>query len=382
MTLFKKNFIISLILALIFFLNQPLQAITDSDGPRVKTKKTLQKGTKGKKLIRISQKKKKLKKISQKQIKLERISQKKKKTRSASVKKWKKSASTRRSFPHVARKTPILEEPIRPPVSIAGSSLQNLVENEIVYLKELRHLLPGDQISLQVYDLNDKKMLVDINGNVIRNAASLIKPFVMLAVYDAIARQEFQETPEIEHQIYRMIAVSDNEATNVLIRRLGKGDVLQGIIGINALMVKMGFSGTRLRELIPEGGKTYSNQTSVADSTLFFRLLYEQKLVNPQYSQKMNEILLKSIHDRIKTHRITQDGVAVADKTGYVRGLNGDCGIVYQKSLNGRNDYALSVIIENKDRPSDQGWGRKKSKAIRYLSDRIYENLKNGPLKS
>ena len=372
MTLFKKNFIISLILALIFFLNQPLQAITESDGPRVKTKKTGQKGIKKKKITRISQKEKKPK----------RISQKKKKKRATSIKKREKTASTHRSSDSVSRKSPILEEPIRPYVSTAGSSLQNLVENEILYLKELKHLLPGDQISLQVYDLNDKKMLADINGNVIRNAASLIKPFVMLAVYDSIARQELQETPEIEHQITRMIAVSDNGATNALIRRLGKGDVLQGIIGINALMVKMGFSSTRLRELIPEGGKTYSNQTSTADATLFFHLLYEQKLINPQYSQKMNDILLKNIHDRIKTHRITQDGVAVADKTGYVRGLNGDCGIVYQKSLNGRNDYALSIIIENKNRPSDGGWGRKKSNAIRYLSDRIYENLKNGHSKS
>ena len=116
-----------------------------------------------------------------------------------------------------------------------------------------------------------------------------------------------------------------------MIRRLGHGDALQGIIGINALTRKMGFSGSRLRELIPEGGKTYDNQTSTADATLFFRLLYEQKLVSPHYSQKMNDILLKNIHDRIKTHQIKQDGVAVADKTGYVRGLNGDCGIVYQK---------------------------------------------------
>ena len=70
--------------------------------------------------------------------------------------------------------------------------------------------------------------------------------------------------------------------------------------------------------------------------------------------------------------------MAVADKTGYVRGLNGDCGIVYQKSQNGCNDYALSIIIENKNRPSDGGWGKRKSAAIRYLSDRIYQNLKNG----
>ncbi|MEW6186911.1 MAG: serine hydrolase [Thermodesulfobacteriota bacterium] len=256
--------------------------------------------------------------------------------------------------------------------------MQTIVENEILHLRTVRHLLLDDQISLQVFDLNEKKMLVDVNGRVVRNAASLIKPFVMLAVYEAVARQEFPETPELENQLTRMIAVSDNESTNVLIRRLGKGDPLQGIIGINALMRKMGFEDTRLRELIPEGGRTYANETSAQDNTHFFRLLYEKKLISPSFSQKMNEILLKSIHDRIKTQRIRQDGVMVADKTGYVRGLNGDCGIVYQKGLNGGNDYILSVIIENKNRPTDWAWGRKKSAAIRYLSDRIYNKLKNG----
>ncbi len=256
-----------------------------------------------------------------------------------------------------------------------------MIESEIIHLKAIRHLLPGDEISLQAYDLNAKKMLADINGNVIRNAASLIKLYVLLAVCDAFSRQELQETPEIEHHLYRMIAISDNGATNYLIRRLGQGDALKGMRSINALVRKLSFSGTRLRELIPDGGKTYANQTSAADTTLFYRLLYDQKLISPQYSQKMNDILLKNIHYRIKTAQIKQDGVAVADKTGYVRGLNGDCGIVYQKSLNSGCDYALSIIIENKSRPSDGAWGRKKTSVIRYLSDRIYQSLKNGQAK-
>jgi beta-lactamase class A len=251
------------------------------------------------------------------------------------------------------------------------------MEHEIQYLRACRFLGPGDQVSLQVYDLINRKILADINGDIPRNAASLIKPFVMLAVYDALARKELQETPEIEHLLHRMIVVSDNPATNQLIRHLGNGDTTQGLVAINALMVKMGFSQTRVIELIPDGGKTYRNQTSAQDATLFFRLLYEQKLISPQVSQKMNDILLKNIHDRIETFKIKKDGAAVADKTGYVRGLNADCGIVYQKTQQTGQDYVLSIFIENKSRPAD-GWGKRKSAVIRYLSDRIYDQLRNG----
>jgi beta-lactamase class A len=360
MACFKRNFIISLILSLLLFLGLPVQAVQESDGPVVKTKKTIQKGTKKKKSKRSQRKKKQKKSVSSKK---------------------EKSPPPLREALYVEEKDRPLEAAPQPPAVPDGSPIQNMVENEVLHLKATRRLLPGDEISLQVYDLNTKKLLADINGNVIRNAASLIKLYVLLAVYDAIARQELQETPEIKHHLYRMIAISDNGATNYLIRRLGQGDALNGIKSINTLVRTMGFSGTRLRELIPDGGKTYANQTSAADTTLFYRLLYDQKLVSPQYSQKMNDVLLKNVHHRIKTAQINQDGVAVADKTGYVRGLNGDCGIVYQKSLNCGCDYTLSIIIENKSRPSDGGWGKKKTAVIRHLSNRIYQFLKNGQSK-
>ena len=267
---------------------------------------------------------------------------------------------------------------IRPSAATEGLPLQSLVEQEILLLKTTKRLLPADEISLQVYDLEGKRLLADLNGNTVRNSASLIKVFVMLAVFDQVARQELQVTPDLERALYRMIAISDNQATNHLILRLGKGDATQGIIAVNVLLQKTGFQGTRLKELIPEGGKTYANQTTVADTTQFFRLLYEQKLISPIYSQKMNDILLKNIHDRIRTAQIKKDGISVADKTGYVRGLNGDCGIVYQGGSQKGCDYVLSVIIENKNKPAEVSWGRKKSAVIRHLSDRIYLALKNG----
>ncbi|MBI5582600.1 MAG: serine hydrolase [Deltaproteobacteria bacterium] len=263
-------------------------------------------------------------------------------------------------------------------MAAAEGPIQTVVEQEIQVLKGKRQLMTGDEISIQVYDLSEKKMLVDIDGDSIRNAASLIKPFVMLAVYEQISRQEMAETQAINRQITRMIAISDNQATNHLIKQLGGGDVEQGLAVVNALMRKYGFNQTMVRELIPGGGKTYGNRTSAADATAFFKLLYEQRLISPQYSQKMNDILLKNVHDRIETAQIKHDGVAVADKTGYVRGLNADCGIVYRGNHGGQgHDYVLSIFIENKERPADGSWGKRKTAVIRYLSDRIYQNLKN-----
>jgi beta-lactamase class A len=356
-----------LILSLFVFVSFPLQAAQEAGSPVVKTKKNVHKKTKKKKI-----RKKKTK----------HPLQKKKQKKAPKVKKKKSRGLRHKSVSLSEGKYRPVEEAGKQPEIIESGSLQNLVENEIIHLKANRRLLPGDEISLQVYDLNAKKMLADINGNVIRNAASLIKVYVLLAVYDAISRQEIQETPEIGHLLYRMIAISDNGATNQLIRHLGHGDAFKGMMDVNALVRKIGFFSTQVRELIPEGGKTYSNRTSVADTTLFYRLLYEEKLISPQYSQKMADILMKNIHDRIKTSQIKQDGVLVADKTGYVRGLNGDCGIVYQKGQNSGCDYALSIIIENKSRPSDGSWGKRKTAVIRYLSDRIYQNLKNGQSKS
>jgi beta-lactamase class A len=313
-------------------------------------------------------------KVKKKSIKSSQAGSSKKKKKTAKTKKRNKARPAVKK-PKAEAGLPLVST-VRPPANGDGP-IHEAVEQEIRYLRSNRRLQPGDEISIQIYDLADNKMLVDINGDQIRNAASVIKPYVMLAVYEQIARQELNETPDITRQVRRMITISDNHATNTLIRHLGQGDYQQGFVIINALVRKYGFQQTVVRELIPDGGKTYANRTSAADATLFFKLLYEQKLVNSHYSQKMTDVLLKNVHHRIKTQQIKQDGVAVADKTGYVRGLNADCGIVYQKNQQGKgHDYVLSIFIENKERPPDGSWGRRKSAVIRYLSDRIYLNLK------
>ena len=169
-----------------------------------------------------------------------------------------------------------------------------------------------------------------------------------------------------------MITVSSNESTNSLIRLVGDGSTVRGLEKINATIRKYGFRDTYLVEDIPEGGRTYRNRTSAYDLSEYFRKIYKRSIISPHYSQKMIDVLLDNHVRRIETPVLVQDGVPVADKTGYVCGTNGDSGIVFLRNINrNASDYVVSIIIENPYRPTN-GWGRRKTEVIRHLSNVIY----------
>ncbi len=250
--------------------------------------------------------------------------------------------------------------------------LPEIISTEISRLRQTRHLLNTDDISIHIHDLSKNETVVNIKADRIRNAASLIKPFVMLTVYDLAKQNRIYLTDTVENQIYKMITISHNESTNDLIRLIGKGSTFRGLELINATIKKYGFRDTYLVEAIPEGGRTYRNRTSAYDMSEFFRKLYSRTLVSPYYSQKMIDILLNNKVHRIETPTLVQDGVPVADKTGYVRGTNGDCGIVFLRNIKqNASDYVVSIIIENPYRPQE-GWGKQKTAVIRHLSNLIY----------
>ena len=70
--------------------------------------------------------------------------------------------------------------------------------------------------------------MVNIKADRIRNAASLIKPLVMLTVYDIAFQNKLCLTDSIEKHIYKMITVSNNGFPNSLIRLVGDGDTVRG----------------------------------------------------------------------------------------------------------------------------------------------------------
>jgi beta-lactamase class A len=214
-----------------------------------------------------------------------------------------------------------------------------------------------------------------INEHVMFHAASTMKTPVMIEVYKqasegkltlndsilvttefkSIVDSTFTLSPDddSEHElyglagkkttvndlVYRMITLSSNLATNILIDLVGAKNVTQSMrdLGANDIMVLRGV----------EDGKAYraglNNKTSAYDLMLIFEQMALGKIVSESSSQQMIDILSAQEFNTIIPAKLPRD-VKVAHKTGWISGLNHDSGIVFMPD--GR-EYVL-VILSHK----------------------------------
>lgn len=226
-------------------------------------------------------------------------------------------------------------------------------------------------------------------------AASTIKDFVMLAVFDQIQAGNIKYLQRVtDSATKRSYTVKDliesiisykygfavgNRHTNLLI------DLLKGPARVDAIVKKYGlFSETRIIEKIPpRSGRTYKNTTSTHDLNIFYNQMWHNKL---PYSVEMRRILgmPKSIATRLYTNTCIPEGVLQYTKSGSVFGLNADSGIlVMKKDKDGQpHPYGISIMIEDKTKPYSKAsrevrkrWSRRRSELIRDISEGVYDFL-------
>lgn len=123
-----------------------------------------------------------------------------------------------------------------------------------------------------------------------------------------------------------MIILSDNTATNLLIRRLGRE-------AINSGLRALGLQTTALNRLLFDSeasARGIENLITAREIGLLLRLLYEGKSVSPPASREMLEILSdQRLNGKIPF--FVPRGVRIAHKTGEDSGVTHDVGIVYAK---------------------------------------------------
>jgi beta-lactamase class A len=123
---------------------------------------------------------------------------------------------------------------------------------------------------------------------------------------------------------YKMIILSSNLATNMLIEKITADSVMKTMnaMGANDIKVLRGVEDNKAFE------KGLNNSTTAFDNLLIFEQMANEKTVSPKASQEMTGILLDQKFNEI-IPALLPGNVKVAHKTGSITGIQHDGGIVF-----------------------------------------------------
>jgi beta-lactamase class A len=129
-----------------------------------------------------------------------------------------------------------------------------------------------------------------------------------------------------------MITESDNTATNMLIRLVGRAH-------INSTMWRLGFRQTRLGDFIRSDGDIRSLRTSPLDMARLLEAMAHDQLIDAWASRAMIAVLVGQRHNSLLPEPLPP-GTTIAHKTGTLHDTLNDVGIVYLNS----EPYVIAVM--------------------------------------
>jgi beta-lactamase class A len=153
-----------------------------------------------------------------------------------------------------------------------------------------------------------------------------------------------------------MVAVSDNSATNVLIRRVGMENV-------NSMLDNLGLHATRLRRQMMDlkaAGEGRENVSTPREMMTLLETIYRGKLLNKETTADFIKML--STHKESSLLQGLPDDVAAANKPGELETVRNDSGIVL---LKGR-PYILCVMTTYLKDERDGAAAIRKISALAY----------------
>lgn len=185
---------------------------------------------------------------------------------------------------------------------------------------------------------------LDINGDRIFPAASTIKLPILVAFFQDLdaGKVSLNETLVMRRSLItngsgtmqykkagtkftaletvtKMVTISDNTATNMIIDRLG------GIAKLNQRFRSWGLKDTVIRHLLADLKGT--NTTSSQDMVKLLALLAQKKLVSEPSRQQLLDILRRTTTKTLLPAGLGS-GAVIANKTGDIGFLVGDAGII------------------------------------------------------
>jgi beta-lactamase class A len=228
-------------------------------------------------------------------------------------------------------------------------------------LEQLANQYPDLQPEVFLVDL-DNKGFVNLNSKAALAAASTIKLPILVAFFQDVDRGQISldeqlimtkddiasgsgsmqyEPPNSKFSALKtaelMMTISDNTATNMLIKRMG------GMARLNQRFLKMGLAATTLHELLPDLKGT--NTTSAADLGNLLVKIDGGGLVSLRSRDRLLYIMRNIVRNTLLPQGL-ESGAIIAHKTGDIKSVLGDVGIIDMP--NGKR-YIASVLVKRPD---------------------------------
>ena len=220
--------------------------------------------------------------------------------------------------------------------SVTSSADMNRIENELAEDLAVR-AGAGETWSAAVVNLDTEDSCTVNNQSM--QAASLIKLFIMGAVYDRYdSLTVTYGEDQIQSLLSDMITVSDNTAANTLTNYLGDGDDATGRGAVNEYCASNNYESTTMGRMLLAPADNGDNLTSVSDCAEFLRKVYKNEIPHA-------EEMLDFLKNQQRTHKIPAglpEGVESANKTGELDTVENDAAIVFADT-----PYILCIMSEN-----------------------------------
>lgn len=240
-------------------------------------------------------------------------------------------------------------------LALPASAMPGPLADLQVQLTSLSLHAPG-RVGIAVKDLTTGST-TSINGTANMPAASTIKLPVMVEVFRKMSLGRFDLNRQVTLQgsdrdwgwgdladaprgrrytvarlLQLMITESDNTATNMLIRLVGRRD-------INLTMADMGLVNTRLADYIRSSGNIRGLRTSPLDMIHLLESIAREEVIDTWSSREMIAIMSGQHHNSLLPEPLPS-GLQIAHKTGTLSDTLNDVGIVYLD----REPYVIAVM--------------------------------------
>ncbi|MEL7341481.1 MAG: serine hydrolase, partial [Bacteroidota bacterium] len=224
------------------------------------------------------------------------------------------------------------------PDSIELSILAERYDGELLFEKEADKSVPSASI-IKVPILLALMRKVE-KGEIGWEEPYILKSEDIVGGAGTIQSLEIGTPLTIEQLAKAMISLSDNTATNILIRTVGMDN-------INSLLRKLNLTQTTLQremmdfEAVKAGRQNY---TCASDMNRIFTLLLDQEILSVRWTNQA-VALLKGCEDRATIPRMLPPSVQIAHKSGSLAYFRGDSGIIFAKE----GPIILSIFVEKFD---------------------------------